>query len=189
MTRLRALRPRCRRRVRTRDRAPSATSPAALHDRDVAALQQRLGALGEPVDDLLLAGLGAAEVEPLGTPASMPKSDASLRSCAGPRRSGGAPWPGCSPGAGTSRRPGPPPRARCSARRRRRTARWRSRPGHRRGPRCRIARPERPPPRASRSDATAPTVRHVRTPPFFQAEPRVRSFRSRRFTRPLPAPP
>ena len=43
---------------------------------DLAALQQRLEALGEPVDDLLLARLGAAEVERRHRRASMPNSDA-----------------------------------------------------------------------------------------------------------------
>ena len=59
------------------------------------------------------------------------------RWCGGRRPSRGTPWPGCSHGAGTSRRP-------CPARRwpprgppRRRRAPWRTRPAHRRSRRCR----------------------------------------------------
>ena len=49
--------------TRTRCPATSTTSPRPENDRDLAAAQQRLDALGEAVDDLLLARLGAVQVE------------------------------------------------------------------------------------------------------------------------------
>ena len=68
--------------------------------------------------------------------------------CATPRRSAAAPSRGCTRGGDRCRRPCLPPPSRCQDRRRPRRARWRSRPVLRRGPRRRVARPGRPPPRA-----------------------------------------
>ena len=96
--------------------------------RDLAALEQALQALPELVDDRLLALLAPGEVE-----RHAGHVDAellgSLDRSAAPPPSRGIPWPGYSPGAGTSRRPCPARRWRPRARPRLRRARWRTRPG------------------------------------------------------------
>ena len=170
--------PRCRRRARTVCAAASVTSPRALHT-------------------VTLRPLSSDSV-----PFVRRSTTSCLRACARPRSSVGTPASTPKSGAPLDRaqdlggleellgRDAPPVEARpadpvllhqrdVQARRRRRTARSRIRPDHHRGPRCRIARPERPPPRTS--PAGAPRRRPVvtcGTPPFFQAEPRVRSIRS-----------
>ena len=103
---------------------------------DLAALEQPGQALPELVDHGVLALLAHREVE-----RDVGHVDAELlrrrRSSGARRPSRGTPWPGCSPGAGRSRRPCPARRWRPRARPPRRRGPWRSRPGRRRSRRCR----------------------------------------------------
>ena len=62
-------------------------------------------AVGQLVDDLLLAGLGDGEVERRARRSSTPKSPASRDRRGARRPSRAAPWPGCSRRAGRCRRP------------------------------------------------------------------------------------
>ena len=82
-------------------------------DGDLAALQQRLEPRRQPVDDGLLAGLRGRELRGRVPTSARRTRRADARSAA-PPRSGAAPWPGCTHGAGRCRRPAAPRRSRCS---------------------------------------------------------------------------
>ena len=109
--------------VRSGPRVPVPLRMVTLRSR-----QQRLHAARELVDDLLLAlrGSSASRVTRAAPP---PRSRRHAARYARPTRSPGAPWPGCSPGAGTCRRSCPARRGRCSGPPRPRRGRRRTRPG------------------------------------------------------------
>ena len=131
--------------TRTWCAAASTIDPGAGDDGDLAPLEQRLEALGEPVDHLLLAGLAGRRGR-ASAGRRRPRTPWRRGRCAGPRRSGAAPWPGCSPDAGRCHRPGPPRPSRSGARPPPRRGRPRSRRGRRRGRRRRSAQPPCSPP-------------------------------------------
>ncbi len=126
--------------------------PRSRHDGDLAALQQRLEALGQPVHDLLLAGLAGREVQG-GLAGVDPELLRGRGRSGAPRRSGAAPWRVYSPDADRCRRLVSPRPWRSEARLRPRTGRPRSHRDRRPGRRRRTSQPPCSPP-SGRSSAS-----------------------------------